>query len=191
MEADIQKAFSEEIARPHGILLVTGPTGSGKSTTLYSALNEMDGNKSNVSTVEDPVEYELGFCNQVQVNEKIGFTFASALRSLLRQDPDIIMVGEIRDHETADTAIKSSLTGHVVLSTLHTNDSVGAITRLVNMGVEPFLVASSLIMACAQRLLRRICSDCKTEVFIPADVRKKLEEKYPEHMKVEVKDDEN
>jgi type IV pilus assembly protein PilB len=161
MEPDVKSEFAEQIAMPHGILLVTGPTGSGKSTTLYSALGQMDGDKLNISTVEDPVEYELGFCNQVQVNEKISLDFAKALRSLLRQDPDVIMIGEIRDNETARIAVQAALTGHLVLSTLHTNDAACSITRLVNIGIEPYLIAASLNGVLAQRLVRKICPDCK------------------------------
>ncbi len=161
MEPDVKEGFSEQIAMPHGILLVTGPTGSGKSTTLYSALGQMDGDKLNISTVEDPVEYELGFCNQVQINEKIGLDFATSLRSLLRQDPDVIMIGEIRDNETARIAVQAALTGHLVLSTLHTNDAACSITRLVNIGIEPYLIAASLNGVLAQRLVRKICPDCK------------------------------
>jgi len=161
MEPDVKEGFAEQIAMPHGILLVTGPTGSGKSTTLYSALGQMDGDKLNISTVEDPVEYELGFCNQVQINEKINLDFAIALRSLLRQDPDVIMIGEIRDNETARIAVQAALTGHLVLSTLHTNDAACSITRLVNIGIEPYLIAASLNGVLAQRLVRKICPDCK------------------------------
>jgi type IV pilus assembly protein PilB len=161
MEPDVTEGFSKQIAMPHGILLVTGPTGSGKSTTLYSALGQMDGDKLNISTVEDPVEYQLGFCNQVQINEKIGLDFASALRSLLRQDPDVIMIGEIRDNETARIAVQAALTGHLVLSTLHTNDAACSITRLVNIGIEPYLIAASLNGVLAQRLVRKICPNCK------------------------------
>lgn len=161
MEPDVCETFREQVKLPHGILLVTGPTGSGKSTTLYSALGEMDGDKLNVSTVEDPVEYELDFCNQVQVSEKTGLTFAAALRSLLRQDPDVIMVGEIRDNETARIAVQAALTGHLVLSTLHTNDAASSVTRLVNIGIEPYLLAASMNAALAQRLVRRVCPKCK------------------------------
>jgi type IV pilus assembly protein PilB len=164
MEPDVMKGFDRQIAMPHGILLVTGPTGSGKSTTLYSALCQMDGDKLNVSTVEDPVEYELGFCNQVQVSEKIGLDFAISLRSLLRQDPDVIMIGEIRDNETARIAVQAALTGHLVLSTLHTNDAACSITRLVDIGIEPYLIAASLNGVLAQRLVRKICPKCK-EVY--------------------------
>ena len=179
------KDFQKALEVPYGIILVTGPTGSGKSTTLYSILNSLNVPEKNIVTVEDPVEYQVAGITQLAVQPEIGLDFASGLRSILRQTPDVIMVGEIRDPETADIAIKSSLTGHIVLSTLHTNDSVGAITRLVNMGVEPFLVASSLVMSCAQRLLRKICPHCKIENSISADVRKKLEEKYPEVKKVD------
>jgi len=175
MEPGILKAFKEQIALPHGILLVTGPTGSGKSTTLYSALGQIDSSTLNISTVEDPVEYGLEFCNQVQAREKIGLTFAAALRSLLRQDPDIIMIGEIRDNETARIAVQAALTGHLVLSTLHTNDAPSSITRLVNIGIEPFLVAASLNAVLAQRLVRRICPDCKEVYKIPKNMRNYVE----------------
>jgi type IV pilus assembly protein PilB len=176
MEPDICKLFKEQVALPHGIFLVTGPTGSGKSTTLYSALGEMDGQRLNISTVEDPVEYELDSCNQVQVNEKTGLTFAAALRSLLRQDPDIIMVGEIRDNETARVAVQAALTGHLVLSTLHTNDAATSVTRLVNIGIEPYLIAASLNAAVAQRLVRRICPKCKEPYKVPEQMRKYIEQ---------------
>ncbi len=166
MEPDVMAVFHEQVKMPHGILLVTGPTGSGKSTTLYSALCQMDGEKLNISTVEDPVEYELGFCNQVQVNEKAGLEFASVLRSLLRQDPDIIMIGEIRDYQTAKIAVQAALTGHLVLSTLHTNDAAGRVTRLVNIGIDAYLIAASLNGVLAQRLVRRICPECK-EIYKP------------------------
>ncbi|HNX91430.1 MAG TPA: ATPase, T2SS/T4P/T4SS family [Candidatus Omnitrophota bacterium] len=176
---DAMSDFKKALAHPYGIILVTGPTGSGKSTTLYSVLNEMNVPTRNIVTVEDPVEYQVGGITQMPVQSDIGLDFASGLRSILRQSPDVIMIGEIRDFETADIAIKASLTGHMVLSTLHTNDSVGAITRLANMGVEPFLIASSLIMACAQRLVRRICPHCKSEANIPDEVIKELSAKYP------------
>ena len=175
MESDVIKGFSEQIIMPHGILLVTGPTGSGKSTTLYSGLCQLDGDKLNISTVEDPVEYELDFCNQVHVNDKIGLTFASALRSLLRQDPDVIMVGEIRDNETARIAVQAALTGHLVLSTLHTNDAASSVTRLVNIGIEPYLIAASLNGVLAQRLVRMICSNCKEPYKVPKNMKKYLE----------------
>lgn len=175
MEPRLLEAFQQQIALPHGILLVTGPTGSGKSTTLYSALAQMDSNTLNVSTVEDPVEYNLEFCNQVQVNEKAGLTFAGALRSLLRQDPDIIMIGEIRDQETARIAVQAALTGHLVLSTLHTNDAPSSISRLVNIGIEPYLIAASLNGILAQRLVRRTCTNCKEPFTAPDSLRKYLE----------------
>jgi type IV pilus assembly protein PilB len=175
METDVMNTFGEQIALPHGILLVTGPTGSGKSTTLYSALCQMDGEKLNISTVEDPVEYQLDFCNQVHVNDKIGLTFASALRSLLRQDPDVIMIGEIRDNETARIAVQAALTGHLVLSTLHTNDAASSITRLVNIGIDAYLIAASLNAVLAQRLVRKICPKCKAPYQIPENMRRYAE----------------
>jgi len=149
------------IQKPNGIVLVTGPTGSGKTTTLYSCLSRINTSDLNILTVEDPIEYQLNGIGQMQVNPKINFTFATGLRAILRQDPDVVMVGEIRDTETAEIAIQASLTGHLVLSTLHTNDSAGAITRLIDMGVEPFLVSSSLLAVMAQRLVRRLCNGCK------------------------------
>lgn len=149
------------ISKPHGIVLVTGPTGSGKSTTLYSILNYLNTPDVNISTVEDPVEYNIDGINQVQAKPEIGLTFAASLRQFLRQDPDIIMVGEIRDGETAEIAIKAALTGHLVLSTLHTNDAVGTIFRLVNMGVQPYLISASLVMVISQRLIRKLCPECK------------------------------
>lgn len=157
------KRFSDMLAKPTGIVLITGPTGSGKSSTLYAALNHLNSEEVNIVTVEDPVEYQLEGINQVQVNSNVGMTFSAGLRSILRQDPNIIMVGEIRDKETADVAIRASLTGHLVLSTLHTNDSLGTLTRLIDMGVEPFLVASSLSGVVAQRLVRKVCRDCAEE----------------------------
>ncbi|MDF2606477.1 MAG: type secretion system protein [Bacillales bacterium] len=155
--------FNKLIESPSGIVLITGPTGSGKSSSLYAALNKLNSEEVNIITVEDPVEFQIEGINQIQVNPNIGMTFAAGLRSILRQDPNIIMIGEIRDKETADVAIRASLTGHLVLSTLHTNDSLGTITRLVDMGVEPFLVASSLNGIVSQRLVRKICRDCKGE----------------------------
>ncbi|MFQ6098262.1 MAG: GspE/PulE family protein [Armatimonadota bacterium] len=166
---EVQEQFEGLITRPHGIILVTGPTGSGKSTTLYSALNRINTPEKNILTVEDPVEYELEGLTQANVNERAGMTFANVLREMLRQDPDVIMVGEIRDAETAKIATEAALTGHLVLSTLHTNDSAGAITRLVEMGVEPFLVSSSVIGVLAQRLVRRICQRCRTPFKPPAE----------------------
>lgn len=162
--------FQEGIAKPFGMVLVTGPTGSGKTTTLYSALAELNKTVTNISTAEDPVEFNLAGINQAQMHEDIGFNFASALRAFLRQDPDVIMVGEIRDYETAEIAIKASLTGHLVLSTLHTNDAPSTVGRLLNMGVEPFLVASSINLILAQRLARRVCSNCKEAVDINPEV---------------------
>ena len=153
--------FRKAIISPHGLILITGPTGSGKTTTLYAALNEIKSPRKNITTVEDPVEYKLDGINQVQIKPGIGFTFASALRAFLRQDPDIIMVGEVRDLETAQICIRASLTGHLVLSTLHTNDAPSAISRLIDIGVEPYLISSSLIMVGAQRLVRRLCPECK------------------------------
>ncbi len=163
------------VAQPNGVVLVTGPTGSGKSTTLYAALNEINDDSVNLSTVEDPVEYNLQGVNQFQVNDKAGFTFSGALRALLRQDPDVVMLGEIRDGETAKIATQAALTGHLVLSTLHTNDAPAAVTRLTNIGVEPFLVAASLRAVIAQRLLRRICTSCKEPVAITAKEKLSLE----------------
>lgn len=159
--------FKGSIHKPFGMVLVTGPTGSGKTTTLYSALSELNKISDNISTAEDPVEFNLPGINQVQMHEDIGLNFAAALRSFLRQDPDIIMVGEIRDFETAEIAVKAALTGHLVLSTLHTNDAPSTVNRLLNMGIEPFLVASSVNCILAQRLARRICPECKEEVKIP------------------------
>ena len=155
--------WRREVTAPHGIVLVTGPTGSGKTTTLYSSLRQIDKNKLNVSTVEDPIEYHLGGITQTQTHEKIGMTFAKALKALLRQDPDVIMIGEIRDHETAHIAVQAALTGHLVLSTLHTNDAPSSVTRLVNIGLEPFLVGAALNAVLAQRLVRRLCVKCRAE----------------------------
>jgi len=160
---DTLSIWKNQISQPHGILLVTGPTGSGKTTTLYSSIRQMDLRKLNVSTVEDPVEYHLDNLVQIQVHEKIGMTFARALRALLRQDPDVVMVGEIRDLDTATTAVQAALTGHLVLSTLHTNDAPSSATRLINIGVEPFLVGAAVNAVLAQRLVRRICAHCKTD----------------------------
>ena len=156
------------------MILMTGPTGSGKTSTLYAVLTQLNTSDVNIVTVEDPVEYQMVGVNQVQVKPEIGLTFAGGLRSILRQDPDIVMVGEIRDSETADIAVKAALTGHLVLSTLHTNDAPGAIARMVDMGIEPFLVSSSVLMVCAQRLLRKICPHCKETLKIPPDVISRL-----------------
>ncbi|MCC9599475.1 Flp pilus assembly complex ATPase component TadA [Stieleria sp. JC731] len=161
MPADELTAFRSLINRDHGLILVTGPTGSGKSTTLYGALSELDSEELNILTLEDPIEYQLDGISQTQINEKKGMTFASGMRSVLRQDPDIIMVGEIRDSETAMMAIQASLTGHLVFSTLHTNDAASAVTRLLDLGIEPYLVSSSLVASLAQRLVRRLCPECK------------------------------
>ncbi len=174
MDQDTLDKFRKAIDAPHGMILVTGPTGSGKTTTLYSVLHELNNPEYNIVTVEDPIEYELMGVNQVAVRSDIGLDFSSALRSILRQDPDIVMVGEIRDNETADIAVKAALTGHQVLSTLHTNDAAGAITRLDDMGIEPFLISSSILMACAQRLIRRICSNCQDEVIPEPEFLEKL-----------------
>jgi type IV pilus assembly protein PilB len=161
------KAFKDAIDRPYGMVLVTGPTGSGKTTTLYSALSELNKTSDNISTAEDPVEFNFAGINQVQMHEDIGLNFAAALRSFLRQDPDIIMVGEIRDFETAEIGIKAALTGHLVLSTLHTNDAPGTVSRLLNMGIEPFLVTSAVNLILAQRLCRKLCQECKKPVDVP------------------------
>lgn len=166
-EESALKDFKDSIYKPYGMVLVTGPTGSGKTTTLYSALSELNKIGSNISTAEDPVEFNLVGINQVQIHEEIGLNFASALRSFLRQDPDIIMVGEVRDFETAEIGIKAALTGHLVLSTLHTNDAPSTINRLLNMGVEPFLVASSVNLILAQRLARVVCTNCRAPVELP------------------------
>jgi len=158
---DVLNRFRNLIKLPHGIILLTGPTGSGKTTTLYAAMNELNNEERNILTVEDPIEYQLPGVGQMQIKSKINLTFASALRHILRQDPDVIMIGEIRDVETAEIAIHASLTGHLVLSTLHTNDSASAITRLIDMDIEPYLISSSVIAVMAQRLLRVICPQCK------------------------------
>ena len=163
MGDDTFEIFKDQIERPHGIILVTGPTGSGKTTTLYAALSAIVDDELKCITVEDPVEYHLQGVNQIQINPKIDYTFARGLRAILRHDPDVIMIGEIRDLETAEAAIQAALTGHLVLSTLHTNDSCSAATRLIDMGVEPFLVTSTLNSAMAQRLVRRICPHCKEQ----------------------------
>ena len=161
MSPEVQSGFTRLVQQPHGIVLVTGPTGSGKTTTLYAALQLLDGSTTNILTVEDPIEYELPGVGQTQVNARIDLTFAKALRAILRQDPDVIMIGEIRDFETAQIAIQASLTGHLVLATLHTNDAPSAVTRLTDMGVEPFLLSSSLLGVLAQRLVRKLCSACR------------------------------
>lgn len=172
---DVLEPLQAGIRAPNGIILVTGPTGSGKSTTLYAALNEIASMENNICTVEDPIEYHLSLINQFQVQERVGLTFSKALRTLLRQDPDVIMVGEIRDEETARTAIQAALTGHLVLSTLHTNDSASAITRLINIGVESYLISAALNVVLAQRLVRRVCPKCRTPYELPRPMRKTLE----------------
>ena len=172
---EVLAKFRQQIEAPNGIILVTGPTGSGKSTTLYAALNEIASMEINICTVEDPIEYHLPLINQFQVQEKIGLTFSRALRTLLRQDPDVIMVGEIRDEETARTAIQAALTGHLVLSTLHTNDAVSTITRLLNMGIESYLISAALNAVLAQRLVRRICPKCRQSVEVSRPIRKMFE----------------
>jgi type IV pilus assembly protein PilB len=162
--------FEKAISKPFGMVLVTGPTGSGKTNTLYSAIAQLNKPDTNIMTAEDPVEFNLFGINQVQIHEQVGLTFAATLRSFLRQDPNIILVGEIRDLETAEIAVKASLTGHLVLSTLHTNDAPATISRLLNMGIEPFLVATSVQLICAQRLVRRICKGCKVETKTPSEL---------------------
>jgi type II secretory ATPase GspE/PulE/Tfp pilus assembly ATPase PilB-like protein len=162
MRQEVLKQFKSLIAKPNGIILVTGPTGSGKTTTLFSAIKEINNGQLKILTIEDPVEYQLDGVSQIQVKTDIGFDFATGLRAILRHDPDIIMIGEIRDKETAEIAIRSSLTGHLVFATLHTNDSVSSVTRLIDMGIEPYLITSSLIGVLAQRLVRKICPYCKT-----------------------------
>ncbi len=177
-EPDVLPIYQKHIEIPYGIVLVTGPTGSGKSTTLYSSLSTLNYPDRNIITIEDPVEYVLEGINQVQAKPDIGLTFAAGLRSFLRQDPDIIMVGEIRDAETAEIAINAALTGHLVFSTLHTNDASGAVTRLTNMGIEPFLTASTVVMVIAQRLVRVICDNCKEDYQVPAQFIRDLGQKY-------------
>jgi type IV pilus assembly protein PilB len=166
-EAESLAKFEKAILRPYGMVLVTGPTGSGKTNTLYSSVARLNTQDTNIMTAEDPVEFQLAGINQVQMKDQIGLNFASALRAFLRQDPNIILVGEIRDFETAEIAVKAALTGHLVLSTLHTNDAPSTISRLMNMGIEPFLVATSINLICAQRLVRRICSNCKEPLEVP------------------------
>jgi len=168
-EEKVLEDFKSALHKPYGMILITGPTGSGKTTTLYSALSELNKSTTNISTAEDPVEYNLFGINQVQMHDDIGLNFASSLRSFLRQDPDIIMVGEIRDFETAEIAVKAALTGHLVLSTLHTNDAPSSVSRMLNMGIEPFLVASSVNLIGAQRLVRKLCQDCVAPVEVPSE----------------------
>jgi len=169
MPEKVLSDYSRVITQPHGLILITGPTGSGKTTTLYGTLEKIHNEKQKIITVEDPVEYQLNGITQIQVNPRIGLSFASGLRSIVRQDPDILMIGEIRDHETAEIAIESALTGHLVFSTLHTNDAAGAVTRLQDMGVESYLISSSLLGIQAQRLVRRVCTDCAETVAMTGD----------------------
>src|SRR5881396_2659342 len=173
------EGFRRVLQMPHGIILVTGPTGSGKTSTLYTALNEINDADRKIVTIEDPVEYQLKGVNQIQVSEKAGLPFARGLRSILRHDPDVILIGEIRDQETAQIAVQASLTGHLVFSTLHTNDAPGALTRLVDMGVEPYLVASSLEAVLAQRLVRVLCEQCKQEDVSPTTQALRLQINVP------------
>ena len=172
------KLIKEAVAKPYGLILMTGPTGSGRSTTVYSMLNELDKEKSNVVSLEDPVEYQIPDVNQSQVMPEIGYSFASGLRSILRQDPNIIMVGEIRDKETAQLAIQAALTGHLVLSTLHTNSAVGVVPRLVDMGVDPYLIAPTLILSIAQRLARVVCEDSRKEVPMDETMKELLDNQF-------------
>jgi len=183
MDSLSYKKFIKGLQAPYGIILVTGPTGSGKTTTLYGALNELRNTEDKVITVEDPVEYRMNLIQQVQVNPKVGLTFSDALRSILRQDPDKIMIGEIRDKETLEIAIKAALTGHLVISTLHTNDSISAITRMVDMGIEHYLISGALVAVQAQRLVRKICKHCKTQENITSDILKEIEHFIPENSK--------
>ena len=165
---------------PYGIILVTGPTGSGKTTTLYAALNDIKSVETKIITVEDPVEYQLNMIQQVHVNEKVGLTFASALRSILRQDPDIIMIGEIRDQETLRIAIQAALTGHLVFSTLHTNDAISAVTRIADMGIEPYLISGALVAIEAQRLVRKLCPNCKQKTVLPSNLQEQFQDFLPQ-----------
>ena len=179
-DEDALVEYRKQINAPYGMVLVTGPTGSGKTTTLYSTLGEINRSEINIVTVEDPVEYQFVGINQILVKQNIGLTFAVGLRSILRQDPDVVLVGEIRDQETADIAIKAALTGHLVFSTLHTNDASSAITRLIDMGVEPFLISSSVLMILAQRLVRRICENCKEPIKIEQHVLERAQFDFSE-----------
>jgi type IV pilus assembly protein PilB len=175
LDDDSYRRLKSAVDSPHGLILVTGPTGSGKTTTLYSCLNELNSPDYNIVTVEDPVEFQIPGINQVPVKKEIGLTFAAALRSILRQDPDIVMIGEIRDEETAEIAVEAALTGHQVLSTMHCNDAPGAIARMDDMGIAPFLISSAVILSCAQRLMRRICNSCKEKVDYPAKMFQDLQ----------------
>lgn len=172
------------VANPYGMILLTGPTGSGKTTTLYSLLQLLNTGKNNIVTVEDPVEYRLDGITQVQTNPRAGLTFATALRSILRQDPDVILIGEIRDYETAEIAVSAAMTGHLVLSTLHTNDAAGAISRLINLGIKPFMLASALLGTIAQRLYRTSCSACKESYTPEPEIKNKLFPQQPENLRL-------
>ncbi len=183
MEDRNLKLFSEILSSPYGIVFITGPTGSGKTTTLYAALNEIKSIENKMITIEDPIEYQLPLAQQIQVSDKIGYSFADALRSILRQDPDIIMVGEVRDSETLNISVQASLTGHLVFTTLHTNDAPSAITRMIQMDLEPYLIADSLIGVVAQRLVRKICPSCKKEFVPPIKMVEKVKEHLPENYK--------
>ncbi len=183
MEDKNLKIFEEILKSPYGIVFVTGPTGSGKTTTLYAALNEIKSIENKMITIEDPIEYQLPLAQQIQINERIDYSFADALRSILRQDPDIIMVGEVRDSETLNIAVQASLTGHLVFTTLHTNDAPSAITRMIQMDLEPYLIADSLVGVIAQRLVRKICPDCKKEITPPQNMLEKVKEYLPENYK--------
>ncbi|HEX8253918.1 MAG TPA: GspE/PulE family protein, partial [Thermoanaerobaculia bacterium] len=185
---DEMKTFADWIKRPHGIILVTGPTGSGKTVTLYSALKSLASPEINITTIEDPIEMVHDDFNQTSVQNKVGITFASALRTILRQDPDIIMVGEIRDGETAQNAVQAALTGHLVFSTLHTNDAATSVTRLVDLGIQPFLISSTLIGTMAQRLVRRICEDCKTNRPLTVEEAAMLNLQAPQGKRIIVKE---
>ena len=184
MPEQILKDYIRVISQPHGLILITGPTGSGKTTTLYGTLEKIHNEKQKIITVEDPVEYQLDGITQIQVNARIGLNFASGLRSIVRQDPDILMIGEIRDHETAEIAIESALTGHLVFSTLHTNDAAGAVTRMQDMGVESYLISSSLLAIQAQRLVRRICTDCIETTELSDDEANVLDVKKEDYPKI-------
>ena len=172
--------FSKAMKAPYGIILVTGPTGSGKTTTLYAALNDIKSVETKIITVEDPVEYQLNMIQQVHVNEKVGLSFAAALRSILRQDPDIIMIGEIRDQETLRIAIQAALTGHLVFSTLHTNDAISAVTRIADMGIEPYLISGALVAIEAQRLVRKLCPNCKQKTILPSNLQEQFKDFLPQ-----------
>ena len=185
MNDESYNKFKEGISTPYGIVLVTGPTGSGKTTTLYASLNAIKSVKDKIITVEDPVEYQMNGIQQVQVNNSAGLTFASALRSILRQDPDKIMIGEIRDTETLRIAIQAAMTGHLVLSTLHTNDAISAIYRMVDMGIESYLVSGSLVAIQAQRLVRKICPNCKEKVTIGGTILSEIKEYIPEGREIQ------